>query len=196
MQIIKLKIDELKPYKNNAKIHTDEQIQQIKDSITKFGNNDPLAIWGNENLIVEGHGRYTALKELGYTEVECIRLDHLSEAERKAYALAHNKLTMNTGWDNELLSIELESLQDIDFDLDLTGFEEIEIEGLLNAAEYYEPINDEALEKTAVLEYKLKCGKIEIVLTAEEYETLFEAYTSYVNENGVSFGFVGGLLNG
>lgn len=140
MQIIKVKLNELKPYKNNAKIHTAEQIEQIKESIQKFGVCDPLAIWGKENIIVEGHGRYTALKELGFEEVECIRLDHLTEAERKAYALAHNKLTMNTGFDNELLTIELNELQELAFDLDLTGFEEWELENLLN------PVSDDDLQ--------------------------------------------------
>ena len=70
MEIVKLKIDDIKPYKNNAKIHTPEQIEQIKKSIEQFGMNDPIAVWGKDNIIVEGHGRLEALKQLGYTEVD------------------------------------------------------------------------------------------------------------------------------
>lgn len=129
LEIIKIKIDEIKPYKNNAKIHTKEQIKQIKKSIREFGMNDPIAVWGKDNIIVEGHGRLEALKELGYTEVDCIRLDHLTDEERKAYTLAHNKLTMNTDFDFDILDSELENIENIDmsdfgFDLD---FEEEEI---------------------------------------------------------------------
>ena len=123
MKIIKLNINDIKPYKNNAKIHTQEQIEQIKKSIEEFGMNDPIAVWGEENIIVEGHGRLEALKQLGYTEVDCIRLDHLTDEERKAYTLAHNKLTMNTDFDFDILNSELEDIEDIDmsdfgFDLD------------------------------------------------------------------------------
>mgnify|MGYP000864952303 FL=1 len=132
MQIIKLGIEELTPYENNAKKHTPEQIEQIKNSIQAFGNIDPLGIAGENNVIYVGNGRYIALKELGYKEAYCIRLDHLTEQERKAYAIAHNKLTVNTGFDDELLRAEMESLQDIDFDLELTGFEEWELEDILD----------------------------------------------------------------
>ena len=114
MEIIKLKIGKLKPYEKNAKIHTKEQIEQIKASIEQFGMNDPIAVWGEQNLIVEGHGRLEALKQLGYEEVECIRLDHLTDEERKAYTLAHNKLTMNTDFDFNLLDAELSEIIDID----------------------------------------------------------------------------------
>ena len=114
MNIVKLKINEIKPYKNNAKIHTTEQIEQIKKSIEEFGMNDPIAVWGKDNIIVEGHGRLEALKQLGYTEIDCIRLDHLTDEERKAYTLAHNKLTMNTDFDFDILDSELADIADID----------------------------------------------------------------------------------
>lgn len=140
LQIIKLGIEELTPYENNAKKHTPEQIEQIKNSIQAFGNIDPLGIAGENNVIFVGNGRYIALKELGYKEAYCIRLDHLTEQERKAYAIAHNKLTMNTGFDDELLRAEMESLQDIDFDLELTGFEEWELEDMLD------PMSNEDLQ--------------------------------------------------
>lgn len=116
MQIIRLKLNELKPYEKNAKIHTREQIEQIKKSIEQFGMNDPIAVWGDENLIVEGHGRLEALKELNYDEVDCIRLDHLTDEERKAYTLAHNKLTMNTDFDFEILDDELENIININME--------------------------------------------------------------------------------
>ena len=140
MQMIRLSIEELTPYENNAKKHTPEQIEQIKNSIQTFGNIDPLGIAGEDNVIYVGNGRYIALKELGYKEAYCIRLDHLTEQERKAYAIAHNKLTMNTGFDDELLRMEMESLQDIDFDLELTGFEEWELEDMLD------PMSNEDLQ--------------------------------------------------
>ena len=114
MKIEKIDINKIKPYEKNAKIHTPEQIEQIKKSIQEFGMNDPIAVWGKDNLIVEGHGRLEALKQLGYTEVECIRLDHLTDEERRAYTLAHNKLTMNTDFDLDMLNDELFSIDTID----------------------------------------------------------------------------------
>ena len=122
-------IDSIKPYKNNAKIHTPEQIKQIKKSIEQFGMDDPIGIWKDE--IVEGHGRLIACKELGYTEVPIVRLDHLTDKERKAYTLAHNKLTMNTDFDMDILGKELEDIIDIDmsdfgFDIDLEEKEIVE----------------------------------------------------------------------
>ena len=114
-------IENLKPYENNAKIHTVEQIEQIKASITEFGMNDPIAIW-KDNIIIEGHGRLIACKELGFKELPVIRLDNLTDDERKAYTLVHNKLTMNTDFDIDLLNEELEI---IEIDMTEFGFEEL-----------------------------------------------------------------------
>ena len=105
-------IESIKPYKNNAKTHPKEQIEQIKTSIEKFGMDDPIGIWKDE--IVEGHGRLIACKELGMTEVPIIRLDHLTNEERKAYTLAHNKLTMNSDFDIDMLNQELATFDTID----------------------------------------------------------------------------------
>lgn len=117
-----LPIEEIKPYENNAKIHTPEQIDQIKESIKQFGMNDPIGIWSKDNIIVEGHGRLLACQELGYKEVPIIRLDDLTDEQRRAYTLAHNQLTMNTGFDIDTLTEELENLS---IDMSEFGFEDI-----------------------------------------------------------------------
>ena len=121
MEIIRIPIDELTPDPNNAKDHPAWQVEQIKNSIEQFGNLDPIGVWGDDNLIVEGHGRYEALKELGFYEAECIRLDWLTEEERKAYALAHNKLTMNSGFIPDALDMTLAAIGEID--MSQFGFE-------------------------------------------------------------------------
>lgn len=115
-------INEITPYENNAKIHTEEQIEQIKKSIEEFGMNDPIGIWGKDNIIIEGHGRLMALKELGWDEVPVIRLDDLTDDQRKAYTLIHNQTTMNTGFNIDILN---EELQSIDLDMSFYGFDEI-----------------------------------------------------------------------
>ena len=105
-------IGSVRPYKNNAKQHPREQIDQIKKSIEEFGMDDPIGIWHDE--IVEGHGRLIACQELGYEEIPIIRLDHLTDEERRAYTLAHNKLTMNSDFDIDILNDELMSFETID----------------------------------------------------------------------------------
>lgn len=123
MRIDYLDIDKIKPYKRNAKKHPQEQIDQIVKSIEQFGNNDPIAVWGKDNVIVEGHGRYLALKQMGVTgEVPVIHLDHLTDDERRVYGLVHNKLTMNSGFDYDLLEAEFNLIDPEEFDLDFYGF--------------------------------------------------------------------------
>ena len=120
-------IDSIVPYENNAKEHPAEQIEQIKRSIEEFGMSDPIGVWHDQ--IVEGHGRLIACRELGYTEIPVIRLDHLTDEERKAYALVHNKLTMNSDFNMDLLNMELEQLKELDmgqfgFDLSIEDNED------------------------------------------------------------------------
>lgn len=122
MKIELIPINELKPYENNAKIHTPEQVAQIAASIQELGFNDPIAVDEN-NMIVEGHGRWMALRSLGWTEVECIRLDGMTEDQKRAYIHIHNQLTMNTGFDLDILEQELKTIEGIDmgffgFDMD------------------------------------------------------------------------------
>lgn len=140
MEIVNINIEKLTKYAKNAKKHPKKQIKYIANSIEQFGMNDPIGIWGKDNLIIEGHGRLEACKLLGMTEVPCIRLDHLSDEERKAYTLAHNKVA-ESEWDFDLLSGEIDDL--IAFDMEDFGFEFIDeeknkidtqkkVEGILN----------------------------------------------------------------
>ena len=120
MKIELLSIDEIKPNKDNAKLHPQWQVDQIKESIEEFGNNDPIAIDEN-NVIIEGHGRLLALKQLGYTDAQVIKLTHLTDEQKRAYILAHNKLTMNTDFDLTILEAELEKIES--FDMENFGFD-------------------------------------------------------------------------
>ena len=123
LKIIKLNIDDLKPYAKNAKKHPAEQVKRIAKSIKDFGMCDPIGIWGEDNIIVEGHGRIEACKLLGITEIPCIRLDHLNDKERRAYVHAHNK-TAESEWDYDILDEEFEELSDFDFESYGFEFEE------------------------------------------------------------------------
>ena len=117
LKIEYLSKNELKPYVNNAKIHTPDQIKQIKKSIAEFGFNDPIAVW-HDNEIIEGHGRLLAAMEMDDIDaVPIIRLDDLTDTQRRAYMLVHNKLTMNTNFDSGILDIELDNI-----DLNMSDF--------------------------------------------------------------------------
>lgn len=124
MKIVNIPIKELTPYNKNAKKHPKKQVKEIMNSIQEFGMNDPIGVWGDHNIIVEGHGRYLACKNLGFTEVPCIRLDNLTDEQRKAYTLAHNKVAESEfDWD-----IVDDEISDIDIDMSQFGFEFVDPE--------------------------------------------------------------------
>ena len=130
MQITETTVDQLINYANNAKIHNDKQVDMLAASIKEFGFNNPILI-DDKNTIIAGHGRLMAAKKLNLDKVPTIKLSHLSDAQRKAYILADNRLAeVETSWDMELVSLELKNLQELDFDIDLTGFEIGDIGGV------------------------------------------------------------------
>ena len=125
--------EELIPYARNSRTHSDEQVAQICASIKEFGFTNPVLI-DAEGVIIAGHGRTIAAQRLKIKEVPCLRLSHLTEAQKKAYVIADNKLALNAGWDDEMLALELGELNDLDFDLSLTGFDDNELNALLAKA--------------------------------------------------------------
>lgn len=111
LKIVMIPIGKLTPYANNARKHTQKDVDQIKASILADGFNDPIGVWGEHNIIVEGHGRALACKELGYEKVPCIRLDHLTDEQRKEYAIRHNRSAEFSTWDFEILAEEIAQLE-------------------------------------------------------------------------------------
>lgn len=133
LQIERRSVESLVPYARNARTHSDEQVAQIAASMREFGWTNPVLVDG-DNGIIAGHGRLLAARKLGLGDVPCIELAHLTDAQKRAYILADNKLAENAGWDNDLLSVELGELRDEGFDLGLTGFNGDELGRLM-----YEP---------------------------------------------------------
>ena len=129
-QLEVIQIDALIPYARNSRTHSDAQVAQIASSIKEFGFTNPVLIDGQGGIIA-GHGRVLAARKLGMSEVPCIRLDHLTEAQKRAYVIADNRLALNSGWDTEMLKVEFADLQELGFDLELTGFDLDEIKELL-----------------------------------------------------------------
>lgn len=119
-------VGQLKPYEKNARKHAEYDVGQIAESIERYGFNDPIGIWGKDNIIVEGHGRLLAAKKLGMTEVPCIRLDDLTDKQRREYAILHNKTAELSSWDFDLLATEIDGLDFSGFDIDwgLPAYEE------------------------------------------------------------------------
>jgi DNA modification methylase len=152
------KVSELIPYANNSRTHSDEQVAQIAASIKEFGWTNPILVDGT-NGIIAGHGRLQAARKLGYTEVPTIELKDLTEAQRKAYIIADNKLALNAGWDNAALTAEFAQLEELGFDLELTGFSLDEIEAL-KPIEVTEGLTDEDEAPPVPEEPKTKPGDI------------------------------------
>lgn len=134
LQIEQRAIGALIPYARNARTHSDAQVAQIAASIVEFGWTNPILVDGG-NGVIAGHGRLLAARQLGLDTVPVIELAHLSPAQKRAYILADNRLAENAGWDDELLALELAELRDAEFDLDLLGFSDEEIDELLGAGE-------------------------------------------------------------
>jgi len=132
MKIENLKTSSLIPYARNSRTHSDAQIGQIASSIREFGFTNPVLI-SDSNDIIAGHGRVLAAQRLKLTDVPCIRLSHLSETQRRAYVIADNKLALNAGWDEEMLKLELEELNGVDFDAMLAGFNESELADIMGS---------------------------------------------------------------
>ena len=127
----KRKVSDLIPYANNSRTHSDEQINQVASSIKEFGFTNPVLI-DQDGGIIAGHGRVLAAKKLKLTEVPCIELQGLTDAQKKAYVIADNQLALNSGWNLDLLKLEIEGLTEVDFDIDLLGFEDDFLNGLLD----------------------------------------------------------------
>ena len=158
IQIKEKLVSELIPYVKNSRTHSDEQVAQIAASIKEFGWTNPILIDG-ENSIIAGHGRLMAARKLGYEKVPTIQLKDLSEAQKKAYIIADNKLALNAGWDNDLLNIEFQQLEEMGFDLEMTGFSLEEIEAL-KPEELTEGLTDEDAAPPVPEEPKTKLGDI------------------------------------
>ena len=196
-------VSKLIPYVNNARTHSAEQILKLRASLREFGFINPVII-DREFNVIAGHGRIMAAKEEGILEVPCAFVDYLTDAQKKAYILADNRMAMDAGWDEELLRIEIESLQGEDFDIGLTGFDESEIADLFGTADTSDVEDDDydlsdALEKAAFVKrgdiwmvgrHRLMCGdatseedvsqlmdgkKANLVITDPPYNVAFES---------------------
>lgn len=165
LQIEYLSPHDLKPYEGNARKHGESDIEQIKESIRLDGFNDPIGIWGDENLIVEGHGRQLAAIALGMEKVPCIRLDHLTETQRRDYAIRHNRTAELSEWDEAKRKIELAALE----------LEGIELSGIFDETETEDeqPIQSRSVGLTE---------KLQIIIEFEDEDEMEEAFNRFVAE--------------
>jgi ParB-like chromosome segregation protein Spo0J len=162
-------IDDLIPYVNNSRTHSEEQVTQVASSIKEFGFTNPILV-DNEGGIIAGHGRLLAARKLGMDEVPTIVLSGLSDAQRKAYVIADNQLALNSGWDFELLKIEIEGLDELGFDIEIMGFDDDFLPTMLA---------DDAMEEAEIMAQDLseKVGDgFELIITCDSEQSLESAY--------------------
>ena len=190
MQIEQIDVGDLIPYINNSRTHSDEQVMQVASSMKEFGFTNPILIDGDGGIIA-GHGRLMAAKKIGLNEVPCIRLGHLSEAQRKAYVIADNQLALNSGWDLDSLRVEIERLEELDFDMELLGFEDDVISKLLDIdaelPELPDGDRDPFQQKTFVL-HDEQAGLIDdAILKAKTSPLIDTGINENSNGNAISF---------
>jgi DNA modification methylase len=161
MQIKEVAVDKLIPYAKNSRTHSPEQVAQIAASIKEFGFRNPILVDGLG--IIAGHGRLMAAQKLNLSKVPTIDCSDMSESQKKAYIIADNKLALNAGWDMDFLKLELQELEDADFDLTLTGFDDKELDALLNVIEGTDGLTDEDAVPEVPEEPKTKLGDIYIL---------------------------------
>ena len=193
LEIKYVAVDDLIPYINNSRIHSDKQISQIAASIKEFGWTNPLIVDGDNGLIA-GHGRLEAAKKLKVKEVPVIELKDLSEAQKRAYVIADNRLTENSAWDVGLLDVELQALRDNDFDLSLTGFDAqsldelglcfnvvVEFEETVYGIDSGKDPKDlkEAYEQTSI-------RQLILVFMQDEFNKVIDAMGEYAEKNGLA----------
>ena len=187
-------ISELNGYEKNARTHSQEQLEQIAASIQEYGWTNPVLIDEN-NEIIAGHGRCAAAELVGIEQVPTIQLNGLSDAQKRAYRIADNRLPMNAGWDDELLKAELSTLIDEGYIISLTGFDEEEIDKLLSETGINIDFDDDEDSTGVDIDYLTFCRK-KIPLSESEAAGLMMALENYVERNGSMFGFASNLLGG
>jgi ParB-like chromosome segregation protein Spo0J len=163
MKIEQLPTADLIPYARNTRTHSPEQVAQIAGSIREFGFTNPILI-DADNGIIAGHGRVMAASKLGLAKVPCIRLDHLTDTQKRAYIIADNKLALNAGWDEELLALEMADLQSLGVNAESLGFSDLEIDDMLNSDEIIEEAekqveHEQSLQVEPAMEYLIILAK-------------------------------------
>jgi ParB-like chromosome segregation protein Spo0J len=185
------RIAALIPYARNSRTHSEKQVKQIAASMREFGWTIPMLVDERDGIIA-GHGRVLAAELLGWEEGPVMVARGWSEAQKRAYVIADNKLALNAGWDHDLLKVELEELETAGFDLDLTGFDADEV-GAILAGETLDIEDDGSIAGTAEQEF-LRWADYKIGLSDQEKAQLSAAYEAHMAANGVAFGFIASLL--